>query len=65
MNPLLVLGETATAVTIDWSSVTSVVTVDSVVALIQSAFPLIAVAVMCSIVASVILWAIGMLRNIF
>lgn len=65
MNPLLVLGETATAVTIDWSAVTSVVTVDSVVALIQSAFPLIAVAVMCSIVASVILWAIGMLRNIF
>lgn len=51
--------------TIDWSAITSVVTVDGVVDLIQGAFPLIAVAVMCAIVVGVIRWGIGMLRNIF
>ena len=64
MNPLLAFGE-GTSVTIDWSAITSVVTVDGVIALVQSAFPLIAVAIMVSIVVGVIVWAIGMLRNIF
>lgn len=58
------MGE-STAITIDWTPITNVVTVQAVVNLIQGAFGLIAVAVMCSIVASVILWAIGMIRNIF
>lgn len=64
MNPLSIFGETAT-VTIDWTAITSVVTVDSVIALLQSAFPLIAVAIMVSIVVGVIVWAIGLLRNVF
>lgn len=64
MNPLLAFGEAA-SVSIDWSAITSVVTVDGVIALVQSAFPLIAVAIMVSIVVGVIVWAIGMLRNIF
>lgn len=51
--------------TIDWSSITNTVTVNGVVDLIQGAFPLIAVAVMCAIVVGVIRWGIGMLRNIF
>lgn len=55
----------SSAITIDWTPITNVVTVQAVVNLIQGAFGLIAVAVMCSIVASVILWAIGMIRNIF
>ncbi|MBO7736101.1 MAG: hypothetical protein J6S67_26255 [Methanobrevibacter sp.] len=63
MNPLLAFGETAT--TIDWTPITSVVTVSAVIDLVQSAFALIAVAVMCTIVVSVIQWGIGMIRNIF
>lgn len=62
MNPLLAFGE---GVTVDWTAITSQVTVDGVIALVQSAFPLIAVAIMVSIVVGVIVWAIGMLRNIF
>lgn len=65
MNGLTIFGAEANAVTIDWTPITNVVTVQAVVDLIQGAFGLIAVAVMCSIVASVILWAIGMIRNIF
>lgn len=63
MNPLIAFGEGAT--TIDWSALTSTVTVTTVVDLIQSAFPLIAVAVMISIVVGVIRWGIGMLKNVF
>lgn len=58
------MGE-STAVTIDWSPITNVVTVQGVVQLVQGAFALIAVAVMINIVVGVIQWAIGMLRNIF
>lgn len=64
MSPLLALGD-STATTIDWTALTSTVTVASVIDLIQSAFPLIAVAVMCSIVVGVILWGVGMIKNIF
>lgn len=55
----------SSAVTIDWSPITNVVTVQSVINLVQGAFGLIAIAVMCTIVVSVIMWAIGMIRNIF
>lgn len=66
MNGLALFGDgTASAVTIDWSAITSTVTVDGVIGLVQSAFPLIAVAVMCSIVVGVILWGVGMIKNIF
>lgn len=65
MNGLALFGEGASAVTIDWSAITSTVTVDGVIGLVQSAFPLIAVAVMCSIVVGVILWGVGMIKNIF
>lgn len=64
MSPLLALGD-STATTIDWTALTSTVTVAGVIDLIQSAFPLIAVAVMCSIVVGVILWGVGMIKNIF
>lgn len=57
--------ETPATPTIDWSAITNTVTVDGVVGLVQSAFPLIAVAVMCSIVVGVILWGVGMIKNIF
>lgn len=57
--------EGSTAVTIDWTPITNVVTVQGVVQLVQGAFALIAVAVMINIVVGVIQWAIGMLRNIF
>lgn len=55
----------STAVAIDWSALTDTVTVNGVIGLVQSAFPLIAVAVMCSIVVGVILWGVGMIKNIF
>lgn len=64
MNALLAFGD-STATTIDWTALTSTVTVTGVIDLIQSAFPLIAVAVMCSIVVGVILWGVGMIKNIF
>ena len=64
MNALLALGD-STATTIDWTALTSTITVSAVIDLVQSAFPLIAVAVMCAIVVGVIRWGIGMLRNIF
>lgn len=58
------MGESATF-TIDWSAITSVVTVQAVATLIQGAFPLIAVAIMCSIGVGVVMWGVGMIRNIF
>ena len=64
MQGLTLFGD-ATAPTIDWSPITNVVTVQAVIDLVQGAFGLIAVAVMCTIVVSVIMWAIGMIRNIF
>ena len=64
MNPLLAFAD-STATTIDWTAITSQVTVAGVIDLVQSAFPLIAVAVMCSIVVGVILWGVGMVKNIF
>lgn len=64
MHGLILFGE-VTAPTIDWSPITNVVTVQAVIDLVQGAFGLIAVAVMCTIVVSVIMWAIGMIRNIF
>lgn len=63
MNGLSLFGDTAP--TIDWTPITNVVTVQAVIDLVQGAFGLIAVAVMCTIVVSVIMWAIGMIRNIF
>lgn len=57
--------EGGSAVSIDWSALTNTVTVNGVIGLVQSAFPLIAVAVMCSIVVGVILWGVGMIKNIF
>ena len=64
MNPLLAFAD-STATTIDWTAITSQVTVAGVIDLVQSAFPLIAVAVMCSLVVGVILWGVGMVKNIF
>lgn len=55
----------STTFTIDWSAITSVVTVQAVATLIQGAFPLIAVAIMCSIGVGVVMWGVGMIRNIF
>lgn len=62
MYPLMVLGTSAP--TLDVSGITDTVTTQSVINLIQTVFPIVAVAILTGIVFYVVKWAIRLFRGI-
>lgn len=63
MNPLLVLG-TSTAPTLDVSGITSTVTAQAVIDIIETVFPIVAIAILTGVVFYVVRWAIRLFRGI-
>ena len=63
MNPLLVFG-TGTGPTLDVSGITSTVTAQGVIDIIETVFPLVAIAILVGCVFYVIRWAISLFRGI-
>lgn len=63
MNPLLMLA-TASAPTLDVSGITDTVSAQGVINIIQTVFPIVAIAILCGVVFYVIRWAISLFRGI-
>lgn len=64
MNPaILGVGETAAA-GMDWSGLTSALNLSAFESVIQSALPIVGVAVLCGFLFYVVRWAIGLFRGI-
>lgn len=63
MNPLLVLG-TASGPTLDVSGITSTVTAQGVIDIIETVFPIVAIAILTGICFYVVKWAIRLFRGI-
>lgn len=62
MYPLMVLGTSAP--TLDVSGITSTVTTQGVIDLIETVFPIVAIAILTGIVFYVVKWAIRLFRGI-
>lgn len=62
MYPLMLLGTSAP--TLDVSGITSTVTTQGVIDLIETVFPIVAVAILTGIVFYVVKWAIRLFRGI-
>lgn len=63
MNPLLVFG-TSTAPTLDVHGITDTVTAQSVIDIIETVFPIVAIAILTGVVFYVVRWAIRLFRGI-
>lgn len=62
MYPLMVLGTSAP--TLDVSGITTTVSTQAVIDLIETVFPIVAVAILTGIVFYVVKWAIRLFRGI-
>lgn len=60
------MGDTvaAAATGMDWSSLTTALNLDAFASVIQSALPIVGVAVLCGFLFYVVRWAIGLFRGI-
>lgn len=56
------MGETATGM--DWSGLTAALNLSAFESVIQSALPIVGVAVLCGFLFYVVRWAIGLFRGI-
>lgn len=63
MSPLTVLG-VETAAGMDWTALTSALSLSAFQSVIQSALPIIGVAVLVGFLFYVVRWAIGLFRGI-
>lgn len=54
----------ATTAGMDWSSLTTALNLDAFASVIQSALPIVGVAVLCGFLFYVVRWAIGLFRGI-
>lgn len=54
----------AAASGMDWSSLTTALNLDAFASVIQSALPIVGVAVLCGFLFYVVRWAIGLFRGI-
>lgn len=58
------MGETVAAAGMDWSGLTTALSLSSFESVIQSALPIVGVAVLCGFLFYVVRWAIGLFRGI-
>lgn len=63
MGLMATVGETATT-GMDWSALTTSLSLSSFESVIQSALPIVGVAVLCGFLFYVVRWAIGLFRGI-
>ena len=63
MNPLLMLA-TSTGPTLDVSGITSTVSAQGVIDIIETVFPIVAIAILTGVVFYVIRWAVSLFLGI-
>lgn len=63
MNPLMMLA-TAAAPTLDVSGLTDTVTAQGVIDIIETVFPIVAIAILTGVVFYVIRWSVSLFRGI-
>lgn len=63
MNPLLMLA-TSAGPSLDVSGITDTVSAQGVIDIIETVFPIVAIAILCGVVFYVIRWSVSLFRGI-